>query len=283
MPLLTPAEPELVRACRILFGGDLQINRDFLEYLQLSGLKSAFRKKALETHPDRVATDGLLAQDRHAALFREVQQAYEHLTTFLDAREKGFRLPPLSSGADSPFPFAGSTTNRRRSSTQENGFRERPWPGRDRGNRTSSARPPESERFYQGPLPRRPLLFGHFLYYSGVSTWRMIIQALIWQRSHRPRLGQLGQRFGWLSHEEILQVLRDSKTSRPFGQTALDLGLLNDRQLKILLFQQKRLQKKIGEFFIQEKILSPAQLNELLARYQEHNARLAAALFNHRP
>lgn len=278
MALLIPAEPELVRACRILFGTELQINRNFLEYLQLSGVKSAFRKKALETHPDRVAIKGALAQNRHAVLFQEVRQAYQDLTTFLDARQKGYRLPPVSSFADSPPPFSGPAP---KPHSREEAFRERPRPGRNPG-KGPAGRPQGTEKFYQGPLPQRPLLFGHFLYYSGVITWRMIIQALIWQRMQRPRLGQLGRRFGWLSGEDILQVLRDSRFSRPFGQTALDLGLLNERQLKILLFQQKRLQKKIGEFFLHEKILTSSQLNELLARYQKHNARLAAALSNRR-
>jgi curved DNA-binding protein CbpA len=279
MALLIPAEPELVRACRILFGSDLQINRGFLEYLQLSGVKSAFRKKALETHPDRVAAEDPRAQGRYADLFREVQQAYENLITFLDARQKGYRLPPLSSAANSPFSFTGQAENR--SSPLKRGFRGGPNPGRNQGKRTSG-HPDKSKKFYKGPLPQRPLLFGHFLYYSGVITWRMIIQALIWQRTQRPRLGQLGRRFGWLSGEDILQILHDSGFSRPFGQTALALGFLNERQLNILLFQQKRLQKKIGEFFLEEEILTPYQLNELLARFQEHNTRLAAAISNHR-
>ncbi|MDA8165238.1 MAG: DnaJ domain-containing protein [Desulfobacteraceae bacterium] len=282
MSVIIPAEPELVHACRILFGSELQVNRDFLEYLQLQGVKSAFRRKALETHPDRVAIEGALAQDRHAALFREVQQAYEQLSAFLNAREKGYRLPPLRPFADPAFSFTASRSPRNGTSQEgfRGGFRRQPGPERSGGIRNGS-RPP-GERFYEGPLPQRPLLFGHYLYYSGMITWRMIIQALIWQRMQRPRLGQLGQRFGWLTTEGVLQVLRDSRYSRPFGQTALDLGLLNERQLKILLFQQKRLQKKIGEFFLQEGILTPAQLNDLLARCQEHNARLAAAVFSTR-
>ena len=48
------AEQELYRACRIIFGPDLTVSREFLEYIQSSGVKSAFRKKAMETHPDRL-------------------------------------------------------------------------------------------------------------------------------------------------------------------------------------------------------------------------------------
>ena len=47
------AEEELYRSCRIIFGRDLKVSPDFLQYLQLSGIKKAYRKKALEFHPDR--------------------------------------------------------------------------------------------------------------------------------------------------------------------------------------------------------------------------------------
>jgi hypothetical protein len=273
MPLPRLVETDLIRACRMLFGSDLQINRDFLEYLQLSGVKSAFRKKALEIHPDKVAMQEAVILDRHTALFRDIQQAYRELTDFLSAREKGFRLPPLSARERSFFrPRARGDRNRKE---QNAGFQPRRQSSRFSNSSADG-------RFYLGPLPERTLLFGHFLYYSCAITWRMIIQAIIWQRAQRPRLGQLGQRFGWLTRAEIEQILRDHKILQPFGQTAIGLGLLNERQVRILLFQQQRLQKKIGEFFLQEGILTPAKLQEMLLRFQKHNTRLTAAVLNNR-
>jgi hypothetical protein len=273
MTLLTLAEPDLVRACRILFGSDLQINRDFLEYLQLAGVKSAFRKKAIETHPDRVATAGELVRSRHAALFMEAQQAYRDLALFLEAREKGFRLPSQSALPRSSCHHSAAGNDPRPRERQPADPRPPSRPGQDPGRWPDPD--PGAARFYQGPLPERPLLFGHFLYYSGAITWRMIIQAISWQRAQRPRLGQLGQRFGWLTVPEVIEILRASNIAQPFGQRAINLGLLNERQVKMLLLQQQRLHKKIGEFFLQEKILTPLQLQELLVRAKEHNRRLA--------
>jgi hypothetical protein len=280
MTLLTLAEPDLVRACRILFGSDLQINRDFLEYLQLAGVKSAFRKKAIETHPDKVAGKGELIRSRHAALFMEVQQAYRDLALFLEAREKGFRLPPQSTLHRPPFTHAAADRGRRPQERQKADPGARWQPGKAHGGRPDAAA--GTGRFYQGPLPERPLRFGHFLYYSGAISWQMIIEAIIWQRAQRPRLGQLGQRFGWLTVPEVIEILRDSKLAQPFGQTAINLGLLNERQVKLLLLQQQRLHKKFGEFFLHEKILTANQLQELLVRFKEHNARLAAISLHNR-
>ena len=91
----------------------------------------------------------------------------------------------------------------------------------------------------------------------------------------RPRIGELGQRFGMLSEEDILHILKNRPTMKPFGQTALDMGLLTEPQLRMLIFHQKRLQRKFGEFFLEKNILAPDELRELLCRYQEHNANIA--------
>ncbi|MGV1097787.1 J domain-containing protein [Thiovibrio sp. JS02] len=274
------AEKELFRACEIIFGPDLQISREFLEYLQLSGIKSAYRQRAMETHPDRVASQTAQHQQKSHDLFLSVQEAYENLLTFLDAREKGYRLPP------EPRPFAARPTASPRPARPQARAKQRsprPEPAdsdcKTKTTFSSGSRQQnvfwDIDSLYQGPLPNRRLLLGHFLYYSGLINWRTIIQALIWQRTERPRLGELGQRFGMLNEEEVLHILRNRPTAQPFGKTALDLGLLSEPQLQMLIFHQKRLQKKFGEFFLKKEILAPEELRELLTRYQEHNANIA--------
>ncbi|MHB1014448.1 MAG: molecular chaperone DnaJ, partial [Desulfurivibrionaceae bacterium] len=119
---------------------------------------------------------------------------------------------------------------------------------------------------------------GHFLYYSGLINWRTIIQALIWQRTERPRLGEIGQRFGLLNEADVVHILRNRPILQPFGQTAMDLGLLSQPQLQMLVAHQKRLQKKFGEFFLEKQILEPSELRTLLQQYQEHNARVSGQM-----
>jgi len=41
----------LFSACRVLFGPQVEITLEFLNYLQESGVKDAYRRRARETHP----------------------------------------------------------------------------------------------------------------------------------------------------------------------------------------------------------------------------------------
>lgn len=281
-------EHELHRACEIIFGPELAVTREFLEYLQPAGVKSAYRKRAMETHPDRFASGDVIIQSQNSDLFHAVQNSYEHLLQFLKAREQGFRLPhraPVRPTAwrttrTSPPPNRQTQTNHRPSTgpaphTQAAGnTRTNP-----NGNpfRQHSASWNAEER-YRGPLPNRRLLLGHFLYYSGIASWRMVVQALVWQRTQRPRLGELGQRFGLLQEEEIRHILRSKALFEPFGASAVAQGYLTEAQLQVLIYHQKRLQRKFGEYFVENNIVRPDQFAMLLRQYQAHNARLAEEL-----
>lgn len=275
------AEHELVNSCRVLFGAELQITRSFLEYLQRSGIKSAYRKKALETHPDILASQGEAATKVQSAdLFRLVQQSYENLNAYLDARDNGFQFqatpqPPVQRSAppkDEP-PFRPHPRPQARAWSAPNHGYAQSAPGqagnRGQGRPNSAWQTRASAR--PVAIPCRKLLFGHFLFYAGVTNWQTIIKALVWQRTGRPRLGEIGRRFGWLTDQDILFILKRRSLSVSFGASAVALGLLSDRQLQLMLFQQNRLQKKFGEYFIHHKLLTPTQINELAHQFSRHN------------
>src|SRR5512147_533243 len=87
---MTPiTESDVVQACRTLFGKDVDISREFLCYVQPSGVKAAYRQKAKENHPDLFAADPLPIQQTKTALFREILRAYDILNLFFEQREKG--------------------------------------------------------------------------------------------------------------------------------------------------------------------------------------------------
>lgn len=272
------AEHELFDSCRVLFGEDLQVSRSFLEYLQRAGIKSAYRQKALTTHPDILASQGDTAKAQSAELFRLVQQAYENLTTYLDARDNGFRFQlaprvraPQAATAKTPARPAQRPQDRKGSAAGQSRSTTGPSSGCKGQSRPASAWQ-TSQAWPTTAIPARRLLFGHYLYYSGVTTWQTLVKALVWQRTGRPRLGEIGRRFGWLTDQDILTVLKKRKLSESFGSSAVALGLLTDSQLRLMIFQQGKLQKKIGDYFIQHKLISPLQLNELASNFTRHNA-----------
>ena len=77
---------ELFEACETIFGPDVNLSIEFLEYLHPVGIKTAYRKRAFETHPDRAKALGSLASDLNTE-FIDVQQAYEKLLSFVETND----------------------------------------------------------------------------------------------------------------------------------------------------------------------------------------------------
>lgn len=261
------AEQELYRSCRILFGNELEVGRDFLNYLRLSGLKKAYRLKARQTHPDLVAASQIRPENPNLIDFMSVQQAYEILRGYLDRRERGYRFAPTAPPGYPPGP-----PGRNRAEP----FRPRSWSGPEA---SGAAHGPSWEggnslytRLYRGPVPTIRLRLGNFLYYSGLIDWMTVARALIWQRAQRPRLGELAQRLGWLTEEEIWQVLRQRQAMEKFGASAVRRQTLTEQQVNALIGYQKVLQKKFGAYFLEQQLFTIAELDELIRRQRAHNA-----------
>ncbi|MCB2184135.1 MAG: DnaJ domain-containing protein [Desulfobulbaceae bacterium] len=281
---LVAGELELYHACRIIFGAELSVSREFLEYIQLSGVKSAFRKKAMETHPDRMADKSPLVRRRSAHTFHAVQQAYEKLARYVDARDKGFRFTgkkPVAAGAyrrsrAGATPNWMSTPPRNNFSSVKNRWHKARdgHPGNQSGKNRNTF---HAKGRYKGTVPQRRLLFGHFLYYSGLADWNTIVKAIVWQKK-QPRLGEIAVARGWLTRDDVFHVLRElPRASLPFGQLAVRQGVLTKMQVHVLLAQQKRQHKRFGEFFVLQKILTSQQLTLVLKRFHNHNSKLSFA------
>ncbi|MBW1780325.1 MAG: hypothetical protein JRL30_06260 [Deltaproteobacteria bacterium] len=220
MTVLTMREAS--KACGILFGPQVEASLDFLKYLQPSGLKAAYRRKALETHPDRADAIGK------------------------DQAE----MTQLGSKVD---------LNRRRAkATQRNGRQTR-----------------ASDHFYNGAIPKRNLLIGQFLYYSGRVSWKTLIDAIVWQRRQRPLIGQIALRWRKLSEHEIQTILLVRKLGEKFGECAARTGYLTRFEVMALLGGQSRLQSPIGEYFLKRNILRKEDMANMVNRQQIHNRRIS--------
>lgn len=253
-------ESPLLQACRELFADDVVISQGFLDYLQPGGLKNAYRKRVRETHPDLLSapTSGDIAA------FHAVQQAFQILAAYLQERENR-----SSCRSDAELISAPVTPPKVHQSRILRSIR----PILVQSSPPLPLSPAASiDRLYRGELPQRPLLFGHFLYYCGLTTWRTITAVLVQQKIYRPRFGELGTRYGMLHPEDVSRILKTIETrGKIFGEAAMSLGILDEQQVQTLLRYQKHHQKKFGTILVEKKLLTLRELSLLLVLFRRHN------------
>ncbi|HEY3307750.1 MAG TPA: DnaJ domain-containing protein [Desulfuromonadaceae bacterium] len=242
--MVTNKESRIVDACRILFGPDIEVTRDFLNYLQPEGVRNAYRKRARQCHPDAARTSSNPL--KLTELFRRSVEAYEVLNGFLRDRKLPAALKVAGVRKTQPATLikVPRATN---------------------------------ERYYSGPLPTHELKIGLYLYYCGAVSYQALVRSLLWQRSLRPPLGEFACSWGWINQQDVTRVLNATHLVCPFGQRALKLGLLSQSQLNILLLHQRFIQQPVGRYFIQHGILTESDLLRHLRELARHNLQVKAA------
>jgi hypothetical protein len=241
--------PELLNAYNLLFPVAGSRVASVLRRLELDELKKAFRKKALEAHPDRA---GLLGRSRDELTeeFLEIRSAYGLLQEFLEERE------------DAPeHIFAG----RADAGPGRQGFyssdRFSPNAGKANG-------PGCFDRFR---FPHTELLFGQFLFYQGVISFKTLYDAIHWQRQQRPAFGKIAVDWRILSQEQVFDIIRKRNFRERMGEYALRKGLINRFQLIAILGKQRQMQNPLGGYFIENEILTKQELDELLEEHRRYN------------
>lgn len=229
----------LYKSCRILFGEDIKLTPQFLSYIQESGVKTAFRQKALMTHPDRLIHLSDVEKSEKRELFYQITSSYKELLNYLKARDNN-KVKVITEG----------------------------WYNND--NLTKDKY--NLYRYYQGNLPRRELLFAEFLYYSGNVPWKAYIDSIVWQRSQRPRFGEIARNWNYLSKEHIEFLLKNKIIGEMIGETAVRLALMSKLQVKTIVLHQRMKQKKIGDYFVDERFLTKSEINVLYFEFRKHNS-----------
>ena len=239
---------DLFDACTILFGPRINLSPKFLKHLQASSIKAAYRQKAFATHPDRaliVGDDDRQMQKR----FQEATAAYKKLYTFVkDGALIQPQLTPPPKSRHRPHPKTAHSV--------------RPVYNFNRHN---------DQSYFDGNLPQRKLLLSQFIYYSGYISWKIHINALIWQKRQRPPIGRIALKWGLLTSNQIQTILKMKQLGEKFGESALRMGLISRFELMTLIGQQKRIQKPIGRYFINTYALTSFQLQYMLRLQKRHN------------
>lgn len=238
------SETALFNACRTLFGQEVSLSRDFLNYLQPSGARTAFRTQAKAHHPDAHANSSIQVRKQQTERFREIRQAYNLIIDFLEKRHTNRRVTPNSGSAQAPS-FRDRTPSR-----QDTQQRSRPRPS---------------------SIPAIRLEFGMFTYYQGEVSYQQLIEALVWQRRQRPALGAIARKWGWLTDAKIVQILGHRGQGVRFGKKAVELGYLKAHQVEALLGYQRSLQERIGQYFIEKGWLTEEGAELIAQNLKHHN------------
>ncbi len=235
---------DLLSACASLFDPDIELSVEFLRHLEPAGVKAAFRKKALETHPDRaVILAG--APDFLEKRFKEISRAYRLLQEFLASPRK-YSLTE------------NETICRHRPSSAPH------------GTCRHYARQ-KSEQLYTGRMPQRSLLFGQYLYYAGHISFSLLVKAIVWQKLQRPSIGTIAVSWGWMEGGNVTDILRCRKYGERFGECALRCGYLSTRQLILLLNKQRTIQPRLGKYFAERGMFTSLQLCRMREEMRKHN------------
>jgi hypothetical protein len=221
------------RACRIFFGNKAVINNNLFYSLQPSSISSTFRKIALKTHPDRFFMLDEETRKKKTSLFVEAKWAREQLLDFCRDRDSGSLLL---------------------SKIKRPGYNQA---------KKDHQKPFRHKRFYSGIIPKRHLLFGEFLYYSGAVSWNAFIKSIMWQRRQRPQFGNIAKRWYYLNEEEIREIVSQRKFCERIGKTAVRINLLSRFQVSTILLHQRFLQMPIGEYFVKKGHLKKYRINYL--------------------
>jgi hypothetical protein len=260
---------ELVQAGTVLFGPG------FAAAVHGTGwrddLRAAWRRRVLETHPDRAAVLG----KSEAALqreFRAVSEAFALLESFA---VHSVPTPVTRAG-----PAAGQSTRTPPTPPPSGGPARRAPPPR-----APPPRPPPPpvtpSSVAAGPrLPRRRLRFAEFLYYSGRISWQHYVAAVAWQRGQRPSIGRLAIDLGLLGQRQVSDLLerrrREGAQAELLGQFAVRRGFMSRAQLLGLVGRQKQGQRRIGQYFLEQHLLTIADLEGAQLALFGHNCRYAA-------
>lgn len=282
----------VLRAGRVLFGqgADAILGRGAWR----RELKRAYRRRALETHPDRARSLGR-SEVELAREFKAVVEAYQLL---LAATESAPGRRARATAGDERAPARGRASaraaERPRSPPAEGRRREPDRAAKGAPRAKGAERPRDGVRPAAAASPRvgtpfavpiRRVRLGEYLFYTRRIPFEALVEAIAWQRGQRPPVGRIAIECGFLTHEQVVEVMERRRSAResdvPFAEYATRLGLLTPFARLAVLGRQQRQQRRIGRFFVErgwvtEEVLAAARA-EMLLHNLRHGERASPA------
>lgn len=298
-------ENEILDAFVLLFNPECGVSLDSIKSIKPLEIKIAYRRKALESHPDRAHFIGKSEREL-SELFTKVTKAYEKLCEH--SKDDWIVLKNISPSrfAGSIFSYKKESKPEKQETREEKKYysqysayqKEEPktswsrqsnqsWQNNNNKEKSSgsasntfnqnntrentgSANTGTCLKFKWG-IPNSELLFGQFLYYSGIITWEELIKAIIWQRNQRPLFGQIAQSWNILSRDEVHQIIKEKKHKDKIGEYALKNGYINAFEQRAIIGKQKRMQYPIGQYFCTVGKLTADEIKIAVEKHRQHN------------
>ncbi len=228
---------KLFQCCEEIFPSGVVISIDFINSLNAEGIKSAFRVKAKEIHPDKLQNKQL-SVNNVANRFNSLVDSYKTLLAYADSGYKTFSSPKT---------------------------------GKTEKHETADK---EDSLFHSGEIPKVQLRFSQYLYYRGIISWNDCINSLVWQRKKRPVFGEIAIRKGFLDFKMIGQLLKYSRPGEKIGEIASRLKILNKKEISEILGNQMTYKASVGEFFVEKGFITREQLKVFLNDLYAHNQQI---------
>lgn len=256
---------EILNAFYLLFDLDSATSIDFVDHIKIDEIKNAYRRKALETHPDRARYFNV-SELEMSERFKEINLAYEKLSAFTMSNSSLFHHNEkhCKSNCYKPkpeYPFGKRDNKRNYSSSKYNNSSETTYRN-DKGFK---------DVYFNGSLPRIELMLGQFLYYSGIISWEMLINSIVWQRRQRPLFGEIAKEWNILSEEDIYNILNRIKINDKIGEYALRNGYINQFEHMAIIGRQRYYKCPIGKYFLNNRIITINDLEDKLMEQYIHN------------
>lgn len=238
---------------------------DQLRKIDPVDIKSAYRKKAFEFHPDRAVLLGKNQREMSES-FKELNLAYEKISSFIKEHRAFFAMKGPATGVH-PKPHANNF--RANPERENNGERKYTY----HENYSEQGKKFEDMSGLNINLPNIELLIGQFLYLCRVITWRTLIKGIVWQRNQRPLFGEIAMRWNILSEQDIKKIITEKNPSDRIGDYAFQNGYINFFEHLAIVGKQRSLQRPLGEYFINNGV-SPETMEEMVIRQRRHNIKV---------
>lgn len=118
---------------------------------------------------------------------------------------------------------------------------------------------------------KKDISFGLFLVEKECIREDDLLDALEYQHNNTLPLGRVSIMRRDLSHEQVLNILKyqqEAGERRPFGDVAVQLGYLGEKQVKALLEHQKMLMEPLDQVLVNIGKIKQEKINEALLEYK---------------